>query len=52
LGNSTDKCIIALDAMGGDNAPLVTVRGASQALKESQNRFDVLLVGKNLKLNE
>ena len=32
--------------MGGDNAPLVTVRGASQALKESQNRFDVLLVGK------
>jgi glycerol-3-phosphate acyltransferase PlsX len=46
LGNSTDKCIIALDAMGGDNAPLVTVRGASQALKESQNRFDVLLVGK------
>lgn len=46
MGNSTDKCIIALDAMGGDNAPLVTVRGASQALKESQNRFDVLLVGK------
>jgi len=46
LGNSTDKCIIALDAMGGDNAPLVTVRGASQAVKESQNRFDVLLVGK------
>ena len=46
MGNSTDKCIIALDAMGGDNAPLVTVRGASQALKESQNRFDVLLIGK------
>lgn len=40
------QCIIALDAMGGDNAPLVTVRGAALALKESKGRFDVLLVGR------
>ncbi len=31
--------------MGGDNAPYVTIRGAVQALRESKNRFDVLLVG-------
>lgn len=36
--------------MGGDNAPLVTVRGASQALKENQNRFDILLVGKKFEI--
>lgn len=46
MENLSDKCVIALDAMGGDNAPLVTVRGASLALKDSQNKFDVLLVGR------
>jgi len=50
LENSSSKCVIALDAMGGDNAPLVTVRGASQALKENQNRFDILLVGKKFEI--
>lgn len=50
MENSSSKCVIALDAMGGDNAPLVTVRGASQALKENQNRFDILLVGKKFEI--
>lgn len=46
MDNNSQQCIIALDAMGGDNAPLVTVRGAYLALRESKGQFDVLLVGK------
>lgn len=46
MDNNPYQCIIALDAMGGDYAPLVTVRGACKALEESNGRFDVLLVGK------
>jgi len=52
LENLPDKCVIALDAMGGDNAPLVTVRGASQVLSENKNDFDVLLVGKKSELEK
>jgi glycerol-3-phosphate acyltransferase PlsX len=52
LENLSDKCVIALDAMGGDNAPLVTVRGASLALKESKEKFDVLLVGRKFELEK
>lgn len=46
MDSNPHQCIIALDAMGGDNAPLVTVRGASLALQESNGQFDVLLIGK------
>ena len=28
---------VAVDAMGGDNAPFVTVKGAVDAIKESDN---------------
>jgi len=36
----------AVDAMGGDNAPACVVEGVIQALKESENRFEVLLIGR------
>ncbi|MCX8057754.1 MAG: phosphate acyltransferase PlsX [Ignavibacteria bacterium] len=44
------QCVIALDAMGGDYAPLVTIRGAYLALQESNGKFDILLVGKQEEL--
>ncbi len=37
---------IALDAMGGDEAPLKIVEGGVQALRESGNRFELVLVGR------
>lgn len=46
MENNHRKCVIALDAMGGDNAPLVNIRGAVSALSEGKGKFDVLLVGK------
>ncbi len=52
LENNSQQCVIALDAMGGDNAPLVTVRGAYLALKESNGRFDVILVGKKAEIEK
>ena len=42
---------VAVDAMGGDNAPYVTVKGAVDAIKESNN-LKVFLVGKEDKVNE
>lgn len=36
---------IAIDAMGGDYAPRNVIEGALQALRETQNRFEVILVG-------
>jgi len=36
---------IALDAMGGDNAPQATVEGAYLYQKETQNRNSIILVG-------
>ena len=41
----TDKVIIALDAMGGDYAPVETVHGAVDAVAEHPE-IKVLLVGK------
>jgi len=38
---------IALDAMGGDNAPRAEVEGAAQALKELPPEFRVQLVGRS-----
>lgn len=40
---------VAVDAMGGDNAPFVTVKGAIDAVKESDN-LKVFLVGKQDKI--
>ena len=37
---------IALDAMGGDDAPLKIVEGGLQALRDSGNRFELVLVGR------
>jgi glycerol-3-phosphate acyltransferase PlsX len=37
---------IALDAMGGDQAPIRIVEGGLEALKESNNRFELVLVGR------
>lgn len=45
MGNNFNRCKIALDAMGGDHAPLVTVRGAVHAYQENKDKFDVLIVG-------
>lgn len=41
----SEKIIIALDAMGGDFAPLETVKGAIEAIKE-EKQIHVLLVGR------
>ena len=40
---------VAVDAMGGDNAPFVTVKGAVDAIKESDN-LKVFLVGQKQKV--
>ncbi|MBQ6587755.1 MAG: phosphate acyltransferase PlsX [Butyrivibrio sp.] len=42
---------VAVDAMGGDNAPFVTVKGAVDAIKESDN-LKVFLVGQEAVVNE
>lgn len=42
---------IALDAMGGDHAPIVTVKGAIQALEKKAN-FVIILVGKKELIEE
>ncbi len=44
--NQNSKCVIAIDAMGGDFAPRNTVLGSIDALKESPD-FELLLVGKS-----
>ena len=41
----TDKVKVALDAMGGDNAPREIVKGAVEAVKEDE-RIQVILIGK------
>jgi glycerol-3-phosphate acyltransferase PlsX len=41
---------IALDAMGGDNAPRVEVEGAAQALQELPPDFRVQLVGRSAEI--
>ncbi len=42
---------VAVDAMGGDNAPLEIVKGAIEAINES-NKIKVFLVGKEELINE
>jgi glycerol-3-phosphate acyltransferase PlsX len=46
------KLKIALDAMGGDYAPENTVAGALEALRETKNRFSVILVGREDAINK
>ena len=42
---SPKKLRIALDAMGGDYAPEREIAGAIEALRKSQNAFEIVLVG-------
>lgn len=49
--NTKSKCIIAIDAMGGDYAPLNAVVGAIEAFEEC-NDFDLFLVGKKDEIEE
>lgn len=46
-----EKVVVALDAMGGDNAPSEIVRGAVQAVK-STDEIHVILVGREELLKE
>ncbi len=41
---------IAVDAMGGDNAPQCVVEGTIQTLRETENRLEVLLIGQKEKV--
>ncbi|MBI3189461.1 MAG: phosphate acyltransferase, partial [Ignavibacteriales bacterium] len=43
--DDTHTIRIAVDAMGGDYAPQNVVAGALAALRETNNRFEVLLIG-------
>lgn len=42
--SSSDKVTIAVDAMGGDNAPSVVLEGVEAALKADEN-LEVILLG-------
>ena len=46
-----EYCKVALDAMGGDNAPGEIVKGAMEALKANSSIF-IYLVGKEGSINE
>ena len=41
---------IVVDAMGGDNAPACVIEGTVQALQESGNRFEIVLIGQSDKV--
>ncbi|MBL6956569.1 MAG: phosphate acyltransferase PlsX [Chlorobium phaeobacteroides] len=41
---------IAVDAMGGDNAPQCVVEGTIQTLRETDNRLEILLIGQEEKV--
>ena len=43
---------IAVDAMGGDHAPANVIAGAIEALRECNNRFEVLFVGPESTVND
>jgi len=38
---------IVVDAMGGDHAPACVIEGTVQALQESENRFEIVLIGQS-----
>ena len=41
---------IVVDAMGGDHAPVCVIEGTIQALQESGNRFEIVLIGQSDKV--
>lgn len=43
---------ISLDAMGGDFAPHNEIKGAVEALREANNRFEVVFIGKQDKIKQ
>lgn len=47
---STQKLRIVVDAMGGDFAPGNEVAGAMDALREQENMFEIILVGKESRI--
>lgn len=51
MNQPNQKLRIALDAMGGDFAPVNEVVGAIECLRESNNRFHVVIVGDEAKIN-
>jgi len=50
-GNSSSRCRIVVDAMGGDFAPANAVLGAIEAFNENKS-FDLYLVGREAKIQE
>lgn len=50
--SNSRKIRIAVDAMGGDYAPATVVEGALMALRESNNRFELVLVGDEKKIKD
>jgi len=50
--DSSRKLRVAVDAMGGDYAPAHEVAGTLAALKETNNAFEALLVGRKQDLEE
>lgn len=50
-GNSSSRCRIVVDAMGGDFAPANAVLGAIEAFNENKS-FDLYLVGRAAKIQE
>ena len=46
LSHAEGKLRIAIDAMGGDFAPRNEVQGAVEVLRQTGNRFEVVLVGR------
>jgi glycerol-3-phosphate acyltransferase PlsX len=47
---NSKKIKIAVDAMGGDYAPENVIEGAIMALRESNNRFEIVFVGDEKKI--
>ena len=47
-----DKIRIAVDAMGGDNAPVNEILGSVLALKERSDFIEITLVGKENLIND
>ena len=43
--------IIAVDAMGGDFSPQATVQGSIDALKRSNKKLDIILLGDQKRIN-
>ncbi len=49
---NSKKIKIAVDAMGGDYAPENVIEGAIMALRESNNRFEIVFVGDERKIKD